>query len=88
MGPHQHRIGGGDVTLRQHHMVGAGDLIPDDPASGGVFFEEVGNLSIITWDAVVGYVGRNAGTTPSTSRKSCVTVRAFQRCAAPAPDGE
>ncbi|MCR9245303.1 MAG: hypothetical protein NXI31_09745 [bacterium] len=42
------------------------DLIPDDPASGGVFFEEIGNLSIITWDAVVGYVGQTPGTTPST----------------------
>lgn len=42
------------------------DLIPDDPASGGVFFEEIGNVSIITWDAVVGYDGQVPGVTPST----------------------
>lgn len=40
------------------------DFIPN--ATGNVWFEEVGSLSIVTWLNVVGYVGQNTGTTPST----------------------
>lgn len=42
------------------------DFIPGVTGAGTVWFEEVGTLSIVTWDAVIGYVGINAGTTPST----------------------
>ena len=40
------------------------DMIPN--ASGNVWFEEVNGIVYITWLNVVGYVGLNAGTTPST----------------------
>jgi len=40
------------------------DFIPN--ATGNVWFEEVGSLSIVTWNGVIGYVGLNPGVTPST----------------------
>jgi len=42
------------------------DFIPGAPGGGNVMFEEVGNLSIFTWDGVLGYSGQQPGTTPST----------------------
>lgn len=42
------------------------DFIPGAPGGGSIFFEEIGNLSIFTWDGVLGYAGTAAGTTPST----------------------
>lgn len=42
------------------------DFIPNQNAPDNVYFEEVGNLSIVTWLNVIGYVGLSPGTTPST----------------------
>jgi len=40
------------------------DMIPSGTAN--VFFEEVGSISYVTWNGVVGYVGTATGVTPST----------------------